>query len=137
MYYNKIKQSTLVTLDRYEQEVEKAKEVTAAEKNLEVARLGKTTAEYQKQTKILEAEGEGEYRRKIMSADGALQQKLDAYVQTQKAWAEAMSQMTQPVVPAVMMGGEGASKNAAMNMMEIMAVKAAKDLQLEFKPQPK
>ncbi len=119
---------------RYLQEVEKTTAITAAEKELEVAKLGKTKAEFQKQTKILEAEGEGEYRRKIMVADGALQQKLNAYVETQKAWATAMATMQQPLVPGVMMGGTGSTGgNGAMSLMEMMAAKAARDLSIDLK----
>ena len=118
---------------KYEKEVEKVQAVTQAEKELDVARLDKQKAEYEKQAKILAAEGEGEYRRKIMVADGALQQKLNAYVETQKAWAEAMSKMETPIVPGVMMGGNAGGGNAAINLMELMAVKAAKDLNLSLK----
>ena len=122
-----------VATARYEKEVEKTRAVTDAEKELEVARLGKTKAEFQKQTKILEAEGEGEYRRKIMVADGALQQKLNAYVETQKAWATAMATMSQPLVPGVMMGGSQSNSNGVTQFMEILGAKAAKDLSLDLK----
>lgn len=124
-----------VAVARYQQEVEKAKAITAAEKELEVARLGKIKAEFQKQTKILEAEGEGEYRRKIMVADGALAQKLAAYVETQKLWAEAFANVKQPIVPSVSMGGgNGTTNNAATNLMELLGIKAARDLALDVKP---
>lgn len=123
-----------VATARYEQEVVKAREVTAAEKELEVARLGKTKAEFEKQTKILQAEGEGEYRRKIMVADGALQQKLNSYVEVQKAWADAYARRAQPDVPSVVMGGEGKGNSAASDMMNLLSIKAARDLQLDLKP---
>lgn len=123
-----------VVVARYEKEVEKAEAITTAEKNLAVAELDKKSAEQYKLTQILKAEGDAEYRRKIMVADGALEKKLTAYVETQKAWADAMSKMTQPVVPHVMMGTSGGSTNAAMNMMELMAVKAAKDLSIDLNP---
>lgn len=122
-----------VAVARYEQEVEKTKAITAAEKELEVAKLNKQAAEQYKQTQILKAEGDSEYRRKIMSADGALEKKLNAYVETQKLWASAMAGMQQPAVPSVIMGASGAgSNNAAVNMMELMAIKAAKDLSVNL-----
>jgi hypothetical protein len=125
-----------VAVARYEQEVEKTKSVTQAERDLQVAELKRKEAEQYKQKQILTAEGDSEYRRKIMAADGALQIKLQAYVDTQKAWADAMAHMSQPVVPSVMMGGTpGSGGNAAMNMMELMALKAAKDLQVEVQPE--
>lgn len=123
-----------VAVAKYEQEVEKVKAITVAEKDLEVARLNRTMAEQYKQTQILKAEGDAEYRRKIMVADGALEKKLNAYVETQKLWASAMASMTQPTVPSVVMGGNGApTQNAAVNMMELMAIKAAKDLNVDLK----
>lgn len=120
-----------VAVAKYEQEVEKAKAVTSAEKELDVARLNKQAAEQFKLTMVLKGEGEGEYRRKLMAADGALDKKLAAYVETQKAWAEAFANSKNPVVPGVVMGGGAASgggSNAALTLMEVMALKAAKDL---------
>ncbi len=74
----------------------------------------------------------------LMVADGALEKKLEAYVQTQKVWADAFANAKNAVVPEIMMGQGGAAggNNAAMNLMEIMAVKAARDLQLDLKPKP-
>jgi hypothetical protein len=127
-----------VAVAKYEQEVEKAKAITAAEKELEVAKLNRSAAEQYKLTQISRAEGDAEYRRRIMAADGALEKKLDAYVQTQKVWADAFANAKNAVVPEIMMGQGGAAggNNAAMNLMEIMAVKAARDLQLDLKPKP-
>jgi hypothetical protein len=123
-----------VAVAKYEQEVEKAKAVTEAEKELEVAKLHRQAEEQNKTAMILKGEGEGEYRRKLMLADGALDKKLAAYVDTQKAWAEAFANSKNPVVPGVVMGGgagvSGGSSNAATQLMEMMAIKAAKDLAL-------
>ncbi|MCG3205638.1 MAG: hypothetical protein KCHDKBKB_02360 [Elusimicrobia bacterium] len=126
-----------VAVAKYEQEVEKAKAITAAEKELAVAELNKKAAEQYKLTQILKAEGDAEYRRKIMLADGALEKKLNAYIETQKAWADAMANMKQPVVPNVVSGGgSGGTGNSVVNMMELMGIKAARDLQLDLKPKP-
>lgn len=123
-----------VAVARYEQEVEKTKAITAAEKELEVAKLNRSAAEQYKQTQILKAEGDAEYRRKIMVADGALEKKLQAYVETQKLWASALAGMQHPAVPSIIMGGNQGSNgsNAAVNMMELMSLKAAKDLSLDM-----
>lgn len=44
--------------------------------------------------------------------------------------------MNQPIVPGVMLGsGQGPSGNGVTQMMEIMAAKAARDLQIEIKAQ--
>ena len=123
-----------VAVAKYDQEVKKATAVTQAEQLLDVARLNRSTEEQNKAANIAKGEGEGEYRRKVMQADGALQQKLDAYVKTQQAWAEAFANSKNPVVPGVVMGGGngGNGNNAALNLMEVMGVKAAKDLALDL-----
>lgn len=119
---------------KWEQEVLKAKAVTAAQQELEVAQLQTKKAEQEKQALILKAEGESEYKRKIITADGALQQKLAAYVDTQKAWAEAFSKYTGNVTPTTVFGagGNGGGTNAAQDFMQLMSVKAARDLQLDM-----
>lgn len=123
-----------VAVAKYEQEVKKATAVTAAEQALAVAQLNLKTEEQNKLANIAKGEGEGEYRRKVMQADGALQQKLDAYVSTQKAWAEAFANSKNPVVPGVVMGGgaTGGANNAATSLMDLLSVKAAKDLSLDL-----
>lgn len=126
-----------VAIARYEQEVEKTKAVTSAEKELDVARLNKTAAEQYKQTQILKAEGDAEYRRKIMSADGALEKKLAAYVETQRLWSDAFAKTSHPLVPNIVMGAgaaAGSGSNAAMNMMEMLSIKAARDLATSITP---
>jgi len=114
-----------------------AKEIAQAEKNKQVATLDALTAEQTKRRLILEGEGEAAKKRLIMAADGALNQKLDAYVKVQSFWAEAFKEHTGAMVPSVMMGGSGAGIsgsgiNATQQMMELLSVKAAKDLGLEL-----
>lgn len=117
---------------KWEIEVQKAKMVTEAEAQKAVAELAVKTAELNKQKLILEGEGEAAKKRLVMQANGALEQKLDAYIQTQKFWAEAFSQYKGNFVPQFMTGGQGASGNA-LNFMEIMGAKAARDLSLDLK----
>lgn len=121
-----------VAVAKYEQEVKKATAVTQAEQELAVAELHKRAAEQNKLASIAEGEGEGEKRRRIMQADGALDKKLEAYVQTQAAWAKAFAESKNPVVPGIVMGGQSDSGNAAQRMMELMSLKAAKDLSLNM-----
>ncbi|TXH21951.1 MAG: hypothetical protein E6Q99_09360 [Elusimicrobia bacterium] len=118
---------------KWAQEVEKAKAVTLAQQQFEVAALEAKAAEQKKRAEILLGEGEATRKRLVMQADGALEKKLAAYVETQKNWADAMARMTQPVVPGVSMGGDGKGGNGVTQMMEILGAKAARDLQLELK----
>jgi regulator of protease activity HflC (stomatin/prohibitin superfamily) len=119
---------------KWEQEVEKARAVTAAEKERDVAQLGVQTAELRKKAAILEGEGEGAKKAAIQRANGSLEMRLEAYKQVQSYWADAFSKHQGPLVPNVVMGsatGQNAPGNAA-SFVELMTMKAAKDLQLNL-----
>lgn len=117
---------------KWEQEVIKAKMVTEAQQKLEVATLEKQAAEQNKQKNILDGQGEAEKRRLVMSADGALQPKIDAWVEAQKYWADALGKYTGNITPLYVSGGTGGSGNGALQFMELMGMKAAKDLGLDM-----
>lgn len=118
---------------KWEQEVIKAKLVTEAEQRNKVAQLDVSTAEMTKRKLTLEGEGEAAKKRAIMLADGALDQKLKAYVETQKYWAEAFSNYKGNVTPLYQSGGSGGNRNAALDFMEIMTANASKDLSMSLK----
>lgn len=118
---------------KWEQEVIKAKAVTEAQQKLEVATLERQAAEQTKLKNILDGQGEAEKKRLVMSADGALTQKLDAWVKSQQFWASAFGQYQGNVVPSYYTGGgQGPVQNGAFYFMEIMAAKAARDLNLDM-----
>lgn len=119
---------------KWDQEVIKAKEVTAAESRLAVATLEAQAAEQTKRKLILEGEGEGGKRRAIMIADGALQQKLAAWGEAQKVWATAFQNFQGQLVPSVVWGGNGSAAPAsgAQDFMNIMGMRAARDLGLDM-----
>lgn len=119
---------------KWAQEAIKAQKVTEAEQILAVATINRQVAEQDKQAQILQGQGEAERKRLIMSADGALEKKLQAWVEAQKAWADAFSKYQGAVVPSVVTAGQGGSGNAAVNFMDIIGVKAAKDLALDATP---
>lgn len=114
---------------------QKTKERAEVEANqrLEVARLDKKAAAETKQKLILEGEGEAKKKQLIMQADGALEKKLEAYVKVQEAYAKAIQNYEGNWVPTTMLGGSGeaGNSNAAMELMQILSVKAAKDLALD------
>lgn len=112
-------------------EVDKASQVTKAEAARAVAEEEVKTAALNKQRDILEGEGIAAKKRLVMQADGALDQKLKAYVETQKYWAEAFSKYEGNIVPLYQTGGSGS--NGGINFMELMGAKAAKDLTLDLK----
>jgi hypothetical protein len=115
---------------KWEQEVLKAKAVVQAEQQLEVSILERKAAEQKKQRDILEGEGESTKRRLIMGADGALQIKINAWVEAQKIWADAVSK--QKWVPEIQMGTAGGTGSRASDMVDLLTVKTAKELGLEM-----
>jgi len=117
---------------KWEQEVVKAKMVTQAEAQRKVAEEEVKTAELNKRRDILEGEGIAAKKRLVMQADGALQQKLETYVTVQKYWAEAFSKYSGNVVPQIQSGG-GGTVNGATMFMEMMGMKAARDLNIDLK----
>lgn len=117
---------------KWEIEVTKARAVTQAESDRAVAEENVKTASLNKQRDILEGEGIAAKKRLVMQADGALDQKLKAYIQTQQYWADAFSKYSGNIVPLYQTGGNGNGNNGAFNFMEIMGAKAAKDLSLSL-----
>jgi len=123
-----------VAVAKYEQEVKRATAVTMAEQELDVAKLHKSAEEQNKLALILKGEGEGEYRRKLMVADGALDKKLATYEKVNQFWADALAHSANPLVLGIVFGQTGAQTgNAAQTMMELMSLKAAKDLSLDIR----
>lgn len=116
---------------KWEQEVLKAKEVTAAQQRLAVATLDTQSAEQYKRKQILEGEGEAEKRKLVMSADGALEIKAKYWLEGQKVWAGAVERTHAQLVPQIVSGGS-AGGNAALSFMEVMGAKAAKDLAVDM-----
>lgn len=110
------------------------KERRELEKELKIAELkAQQAAEYKRQ-QILIGEGDAERKRLVMNADGALAQKLDAYVKTQQAWAAAVSGYTGNWVPSVVMGdtGKAGTGNGAQTLIDMLNAKTAKDLALDL-----
>ena len=128
---------------KWKQEVLKAELVTKAEsekkvaeleaeKRKNVAALDVQTAKLEKERAILEGQGEAEKKKLIMVADGALTQKLDAYIKVQGMWATAFAEFKGNLVPQIQTGGNGVNGNSASQFMDLMMIKAAKDLQVDF-----
>jgi regulator of protease activity HflC (stomatin/prohibitin superfamily) len=120
---------------KWEQETIKAKMVTEAEQKLQVATLAAKEAEQFKKEQVLRGEGEAARKRLVMEADGALDQKLEALVKINEAYAEAIKS-AQPGAwtPAVTMGGSGngSNVNGAQALMEMFAAKTAKDFGVDM-----
>jgi regulator of protease activity HflC (stomatin/prohibitin superfamily) len=120
---------------RYEKEVDRVKEVTLAQKDLDVQTLKAKTAEQYKREQVLRGEGEGAYKRLVMQANGALEQKLDALVQINSRYAEAIKGAQ--LVPQVVMsegkdGGATVPGSKVLQLIDLLTVKTAKDLAVDM-----
>lgn len=115
---------------KWEQEKINATQQAQNEQLVKNADLERQAALLTKARLIAEGEGEAEKKRLIMGADGALAQKLATYVEVQKVWAAAYA-AGPSVVPQIQSGGAAAAGgNGGVNFMEVMGMKAAKDLSL-------
>ena len=130
---------------KWAQEVIKAKEVTKAEQEkqvaeisaqqrLDVATLDAKAAEQFKREQILRGEGESQRRQLVMQADGALGQKLEAYKSVNKYYADAIASYQGSWVPSIVMGGNGSAAPAsgASTLVDLLTAKTAKDLGLDL-----
>ncbi len=117
---------------KWTQEVEAAKQVTQAEMRRKVAEEDVKTAELRKKQMILEGEGEAAKKRLVMNADGALKQKLDAWLKSEEMKWNAFAQFKGNLVPLYQSGTGGKNGTNAMQYMEIMGIKAMKDISLDM-----
>lgn len=135
---------------KYEKEKEKIQAVVDANKAKEVAEIAaaqqvavaeqakleaeqkKLAAVEYKQEQILIGEGDGERKRLVMAADGALEQKLKTYEAVMAQFANAVSK--QKWVPEVQMGNNSgdAGGNEAANLINLLTAKTLQDLGLDM-----
>jgi hypothetical protein len=124
----------LAATAKWKQEVIKAQAVTEAQQRKEVADLDMQSAEFYKKGQILRGEGDAAYKKAVITADGALAQKLTTYENVQKYWADAFSKYTGNIVPQWITGGvgTGSGDNGMRMFMQLMTAQAAKDLALNL-----
>jgi regulator of protease activity HflC (stomatin/prohibitin superfamily) len=116
---------------KWKQETIKAQMVTEGEQKRDVAKLERDAAEFNKQKNILEGQGEAERKRLVMEGDGALTQKLQTY---EKVMHMAFSEFgKQKWVPEIQMGAGGASGGSAVDLINLLTAKTAKDIGLDMK----
>ncbi len=118
---------------KWEQEVIKAKAVTKAQQEYEVAQLARKAAGENKQKNILDGQGEAEKRRLVMASDGALKQKLDALVEIEKAWAAAWGQNAVAITPAISGGSSQSGASTLDQFLQTQIAKNAQELGLDLK----
>lgn len=116
---------------KWAQEVIKAQKVTEAQQDFEVAQLKAKSAEQYKREQVLRGEGDGEYKRLVMQADGALDKKLEAWVKVNQLYAENFAKYQGAWVPSIVQG-DSKSSNGAQQMIDLLSAKTAKDLSLDM-----
>ena len=76
-------------------------------------------------------EGDGERKRLVMQADGALEQKLAALVAINSKYAEEFGK--QKWVPEIQMGTSGnGSGSSATDLINLLTAKTAKEISLDM-----
>jgi len=113
-------------------EQEKAVAVTQAEKNKEVAQLSLDTAKLAAQQTIAEAKADADAKRLALRANNNFQDRLNAWLESQKAWASAYGAQRQ--TPDVVMGGGSSTTGLNNGLIDMLSVKAARDLGITTKP---
>lgn len=124
-----------VEVSRLEAEALRTNAVITAQQKLDVADLALKAAEKEKTATIAKGEGEAKSRQLILEADGALKTKLEAWVEVNKAYAEAIKGYQGNWVPGVVMGGNGSNQGAssANDLVQLLTIKTAQDLGLDLK----
>lgn len=119
------KKLALIEAERVREEARIAKETS--EINLERARVDA-------QSVTVAADAEAYAKQAILEADGALQQKLDAWVEAQRVWADAASKINVPSTVIAGGGSDGTAGNALGTVdqfMQLMMLNSAKQLSVD------
>lgn len=105
---------------------------TEGKQKLEVARLDAEAAKQFKLAEIERGQGEATRRKLILDADGALEKKLDAWKEVQKAYATAIGEYKGNWVSSIVMGQNAQHANGAQTLIDLLMAKTAKDLSLDL-----
>ncbi len=119
------KQLALIEAERMKEEAAIAKETSGI--NLEKARIDAEAV-------TVAADAEAYAKKAILEADGALAQKLEAWVNAQKVWADAASKINVPATVIASGDGSGSTGSALGTVdqfMSMLMVKTAKDLAVD------
>lgn len=122
-----------VKIAQMKEEEAKIKAIVAAERKFEVAKLDRKTAEQTKLKLIALGQGEAARKRAVYLADGALDKKIAAIKYIADRTADAVKNAKHPFVPTTVFGGSSGSTNGAQAFIDMMTLKAAKDLSLDLR----
>ena len=135
-YQEEEKKVRAIVAAQQEQEVV----IIAAKRDREKADYAKQAAEFIKQEQILLGQGEGERKRLVMEADGALSLKLEAFKYGIDAVAKAWAVRPVPAYNVEMGGSDGKSAGSAdalsLQFMNMMNTVVAKNIGLDLNVKP-
>lgn len=121
-----------VKMEREKDQVEKLVSAETAKKQEEIhldqARIAKERAEVEAKALLVMAKAEADARRAKMLADGALEQKLSAWVEINQHWAQAAA--NHQLVPTTVIGGNGESASS-QDFISLMTAMSAQQLNLQ------
>lgn len=124
---------------KWEQEKLNATLVATAEGKRKAEEQNAVAMEFYKKAQLAKADADGGYKKALMQADGALDKRLEAYVETQKIWAKSVSDYKGNWVPAITSGGNAGGNGAGSGMetlVNMLSLKTAKDLGFDLGLQP-
>ena len=113
-------------------EQEKAVAVTQAEKNKEVAQLSLDTAKLAAQQTVAEAKADADAKRLQVAANNNLEKRLDAWVSVETAWANAYGNQRQ--TPDTVVGSNSGASGLNQGLVDMLMTKTARDLQISPRP---
>ena len=119
-----------IKMEQEQQQVQRIIAAETAKKEEEIllkkAEIEKQRIEVESQAMLAKADAEAKARKLKMVADGALEQKLAAWIEVNKAYAQSFSQ--QKVVPNVVVGGGDGKTPSAADFMSLMTAMSAHQL---------
>lgn len=120
-------------------ETERQLAVTTANRQKEQAEIEKQTSQIKYEQALIDAkttkekaEAEAYAKKAVIMADGALTQKLNTWLEGQKVMAAAIEHAKVPQIVMGNAGEAGGRQSEVTNMLNMMGVKAAKDLMLDM-----
>lgn len=119
---------------KWKQETIAAQAVTEARQKLDVATLAAKEAEQYKREQILRGEGDAQRKKLVLDADGALDQRLEAWKDVNFKYAGAIEK-AQPGAwtPSVVMGGANSGGVAnAQSLVELLTATTARQIGLDL-----
>lgn len=123
-----VQKATAVTMA----EQEKAVAVLKAQRSKEVAALDLETAKLAAQQTMATATADADAKKLSLQANNALEQRLAAWVDINKAYAVALGAQRQ--TPDIQIGGGNSNINNSQSLIDMLMIRSARDLQVKPKP---